>query len=466
MSESGAMSGLKMVDFFRKIPADLTEATVVGASLSVAAGVFMGVLFIVELWAFLSTTIETGVTLDTNSETLLRINFNITMMELQCDYAVVDVVDVLGTNSMNVTKNVEKWQLDDQGKRMIFQGRNREQRNIAHDEHHPELHELHKNGVHAPEVSEQEFDVYVKENPYVFVNFFAPWCIWCQRLEPTWEALAEEVEKINDNGGDIDVDIVKVDCVANRQLCGAQKIQAFPTLRFFKNGVQYGIDYKMDRTVSAFVDFLKQKVELEKTMQDWNPRRKQRMLEIKEHPGCMLSGYVLVNRVPGNFHVEARSKLHNLNAAMTNLSHVVNHLSFGAPLERDLARKVARYPQFQKVHPLDSKVFIDQAPHQAHHHYSKVVSTHFEVGGMMTKTREIVGYQMLSQSQIMHYQELDVPEAKFSYDLSPMAVLVSSKGRRWYDFLTSVCAIVGGTFTTMSMIDAVIHKILKGGKQL
>jgi|GEM_PF-3619365 hypothetical protein len=40
---------------------------------------------------------------------------------------------------------------------------------------------------------------------------------------------------------------------------------------------------------------------------------------------------------------------------------------------------------------------------------------------MMTKTHEIIGYQMLSQSQVMHYNEMDVPEAKFSYDLSPMA---------------------------------------------
>jgi hypothetical protein len=85
---------------------------------------------------------------------------------------------------------------------------------------------------------------------------------------------------------------------------------------------------------------------------------------------------------------------------------------------------------------------------------------------MMTKSREIVGYQMLAQSQIMHYNEMDVPEAKFSYDLSPMAVLVSSKGRRWYDFVTSVCAIIGGTFTVVGIVDAVLYKIIKGGKQL
>ena len=49
----------------------------------------------------------------------------------------------------------------------------------------------------------------------------------------------------------------------------------------------------------------------------------------------------------------------------------------------------------------------------------------------------------------------------FSYDLSPMAVVVTSKGRRWYDFLTSLCAIIGGTFTVVGLLDTFLHKFLK-----
>ena len=190
------------------------------------------------------------------------------------------------------------------------------------------------------------------------------------------------------------------------------------------------------------------------------------MLETKEHPGCMVSGYVLVNRVPGNFHIEARSLHHNLNAAMTNLSHVVNHLSFGTPLASSTERKLSKYAQFQANYPLDGGRFISPDFHQAHHHYSKVVSTHFQVGGLMSKMRDVIRYQTLVQSQVMHYSEMDVPEAKFAYDLSPMAVVVSSKGRRWYDFVTSVCAIVGGTCTVLGLVDGMLYKIMKGGKQL
>ena len=113
------------------------------------------------------------------------------------------------------------------------------------------------------------------------------------------------------------------------------------------------------------------------------------------------------------------------------------------------ARRVERkYPSFSRGSALDGRGFINAKAHEAAHHYVKVVSTHFDVGSFLSSlsadASTAVGYQTLVQTQTMAYHELDVPEAKFSYDLSPMAVAVRTSGKRWYDFVTSICAIVGG----------------------
>lgn len=51
---------------------------------------------------------------------------------------------------------------------------------------------------------------------------------------------------------------------------------------------------------------------------------------------------------------------------------------------------------------------------------------------------------------MMLYDEEEVPEARFAYNISPMSVFVRSEKRPWYDFITKVLAIVGGTFSVVS----------------
>lgn len=174
----------------------------------------------------------------------------------------------------------------------------------------------------------------------------------------------------------------------------------------------------------------------------------------------------MVNRVPGNFHIEAKSKNHNLNAAMTNLTHIVNHLSFGEPLQsrsRKVKRVLKQVPEEHKnFNVLDSTMYQTTQYHQAWHHFIKVVSTHLNMG--KSDYDRVTTYQFLEQSQIVYYDEEDVPEARFSYDISPMSVIVEREGRQWYDYLTSLCAIIGGTFTTLGLIDSIFYRIFKAKK--
>jgi protein disulfide-isomerase-like protein len=459
-------NGMSSVDFYRRVPKDLTEATTLGAFMSLCAMLVMALLFSAETFAFARTNISTEIALDDNTAPQIQLNFNITLFALQCDYVSVDVWDVLGTNRQNVTKNIEKWQVDKDGKRKTFSGRNRETREVKHQEHRETLEDLHENGVHVtPLNSKEEFFDWLDEHEMAFVNFFAPWCMWCQRLHPTWEKVAEEIENTN-----VPVGIANVDCQAHSDLCREQRVMAFPTLRWYEAKEPQAPDYKSDRTVTALVSFARRKLELNEKFKDWDKKdtgKKQKyreMYSIPENPGCQVSGTLMVNRVPGNFHIEAKSVNHNLNAAMTNLTHRVNHLSFGE-MGKDQSRSVKRalkqVPEsLRQFTPLDGTMHTTREFHKAHHHYIKVVSTHLNMGYIGVPTL----YQFLEQSQIVAYDEVNVPEARFSYDLSPMSVVVEKTGRKWYDYLTSLCAIIGGTFTTLGLIDAVLYKVFKPKK--
>jgi len=471
------------VDFYRRVPKDLTEATSLGAFMSIAAISVMGILFFSETLAFARTEMGTSIALDDNDQPQIRLNINITLMDLHCDFVSVDVWDTLGTNRQNVTKNIEKWQLDESGQRRIFSGRNREQREVVHEEHEETLEELHEDGVHAIELTPDNFDAFLQGNEMAFIDFYAPWCIWCQRLHPTWEKFAEEVYSER-----MPVGVGKVDCVIHAQLCKDKKVMAFPTLRWFKDGEAILPDYKMDRTVAALTAYTKRKLELDQKYKDWRTKNAGSPNSARsvppppnaggsrpEHPGCQVSGHLMVNRVPGNFHIEAKSANHNLNAAMTNLTHRVNHLSFGETIkklpahlsktavQRKINRVLKQVPEEHKqFSPMDDTEYITAEFHQAHHHYIKVVSTHLNMG--TTSINSLTVYQMLEQSQIVFYDEVNVPEARFSYDMSPMSVVVQKEGRKWYDYLTSLCAIIGGTFTTLGLIDATLYKVFKPKK--
>jgi predicted small secreted protein len=236
-------------------------------------------------------------------------------------------------------------------------------------------------------------------------------------------------------------------------------------------------DYQMDRTVSALLSYAQRKIEQDSNYKDWQKKKENEGEKSKTspylksrpvHPGCQLSGHLMVNRVPGNFHIEARSKHHNLNAGMTNLTHRVNHLSFGETMEeknRKQKRILKQVPEEHKQFvPLDGRLFRTSSFHQSHHHHIKVVSTHFDMTGNKDPFHSMVSYQFLEQSQIVHYHVDDVPEARFAYDISPMSVVVEKQSRKWYDYLTSVSAIVGGTFTTLGLIDAFFYNVFTAKK--
>lgn len=162
-------------------------------------------------------------------------------------------------------------------------------------------------------------------------------------------------------------------------------------------------------------------------------------------------------RVPGTLHIEAKHATdQSINYAYVNTSHTVNSFSFGEESPEKYRHLLPTEYQ-EHVAPLNGKTFVVDHFHMAPHHYIKVMSTSFPDYGTSS-------YQMTHHSNFRSIAKSARPQASFSYDLSPVEVIVTTKSRRWYDFITSILALIGGTFTFMSMISGMYTMASKSFK--
>lgn len=76
-------------------------------------------------------------------------------------------------------------------------------------------------------------------------------CGHCQRLEPTWEQLAE---MLNEDDGN--VRIAKVDCTVDSKVCSDQDVTGYPTLKFFKKGGEEPVKFRGTRDLPTLTTFI------------------------------------------------------------------------------------------------------------------------------------------------------------------------------------------------------------------
>ena len=96
----------------------------------------------------------------------------------------------------------------------------------------------------------EAFDNSGSEQP-LFVMFYAPWCSHCKTCKPHFEKLIEEYKG--------NVKLMMVDCTddSNKELVESQGIKGFPTIRYYKNGLNGPYDeYSSERSYSNFAQYL------------------------------------------------------------------------------------------------------------------------------------------------------------------------------------------------------------------
>ena len=235
-----------LFNYFKHVPDDLVINSTPGRIISLLGTMLMGFLFVSELRAYLTLTSSTTLVVDELNDELLRANFNVTLHQVPCEFLAVDVSDMTGTSRHNITKDILKWRLDAQqrviGDAMAVSAQTSAEAagSLKHDNHEitfderfddPEDYEPLDANLSQP-LTAESFVPFMQQHELTLVNFFAPWCVWCRRLEPVYLDAASKVPDLHFHGH---ARLSQVDCVDQQAFCTKNMIRAYPTLRMYKD---------------------------------------------------------------------------------------------------------------------------------------------------------------------------------------------------------------------------------------
>jgi len=173
-----------------------------------------------------------------------------------------------------------------------------------------------------------------------------------------------------------------------------------------------------------------------------------RKMPINKDKGCSFGGNFSINKVPGNFHISTHSSKER--ATKFDFNHEIVQLYFGDRLDE------TKLPGVQT--DLAGKKTI-KGQMASHDYTIKIVPTVFTDKNKKT----IFGYQYTAVYKDFHNPR-GTPAIWFRYEITPITVKYTERRKPLYHFITTILAIMGGTFTVAGMIDSMIfsaHQMVK-----
>jgi len=243
-----------------------------------------------------------------------------------------------------------------------------------------------------------------------------------------------------------------------------------------------------------------------------------RITENGDSHGCNIIGTIKVQKVPGTLVLGAHSNDRSMVVDVLNMSHIVHHLavrSYNDPMLAELGdhdeyvedfeehvdnagKKADDFGVFARrimrnhkgiletglasygmgnispfLFPLNGKRFSSSNLRGMLAHYVKVVHTFILPKGQtegLSESSEIGGffagwgYDHMEVYQHQVHSSTDATlkrggqnSLNITYDISPLAYELTTKTSDTATFLTQLCAIIGGVFTVVGMVDNVIY---------
>jgi hypothetical protein len=504
-----AFRKIRKIDLYRKVPRDLTEGSVTGGLITLAAVLFLLFLTVAELRAVVAVRTETDIVVDKSEDGLLRVNLNVTLLGLACQFVHVESKNALGVRREVDDLTLHKFALD-QTSTWAGSATKKEDASANHTYQGTPV-DHYGNTRHAIELNAQSFQQALDDYEALLVDFHSPRCIHCVRFAPIYEHAADLVKqrapKRRDSHKKHAVALATVDCIENFELCRAQHIQAYPTVLVFRtlpgtkrqaaaaavNSAASQNTEDMDKYWSLksrqehrfemyhgareaeplaqfAVKVLEEVIESDETLGkdaftrvgDGSDVNDDGLQDSVVHtPGCRIEGFLDVRRVPGSIVIRPFSSDagHELDTGLINVDHRVDHLSFGLKAfqgtdDGAYSHANERPVVVKKEAAKDFFAFRGKQPGETHVHNIKVVSrTLLFLSGRQQQAFE---YSIASDS----YTPADkIPFVAFQYDLSPLQVRVQEVQRGWIEGITGVLALIGGVFSSSFIIEGVLSAI-------
>ncbi|GFT27797.1 endoplasmic reticulum-Golgi intermediate compartment protein 1 [Nephila pilipes] len=167
--------------------------------------------------------------------------------------------------------------------------------------------------------------------------------------------------------------------------------------------------------------------------------------------GCRFEGRFYINKVPGNFHVSTHSASSQPDSI--DMAHIIHEVSFGTQMPvRENIQGSGLKGSFNPLKDVDRSKAKDI---ESHDYVMKIVPTIYEsLDGLKVESYQYT-YAYKSSVTFSHSGRI-MPAIWFRYDLTPITVKYTETRPPLYSFLTTVCAIVGGTFTVAGIIDSMV----------
>lgn len=114
------------------------------------------------------------------------------------------------------------------------------------------------------QLTTENFEQFIQENPLVLAEFFAPWCGYCKILAPEFSKAADSLNETHPN-----IKLAQVDCTKEESICQQYQVQGYPTMKVLRGDAKD--DYEGPRDAEGIKDYMiKQSLPAVRIPESWD----------------------------------------------------------------------------------------------------------------------------------------------------------------------------------------------------